>query len=726
MKKIITLVAIGIMLFQSNLVFALNLETIEAYGVDTVAGYGTILSTAKTLANVDIVFKVVKPDTTSFIIEAKTGKSGVATVNVSDYHTKKAGRYTLMARYANKTKYGASSYFDVFADKLSPEKSAISVDKKIAKADSSDAVLVKVLLNDAYSNPLKGHMVNLISSRKTDKIVSSAKFSNEQGVFIFNVSSAEEGLSVFSIYDVTENVVLNDRIQVAFINDLNAMGGTFDSLIQKAKAASSGPISRFEFSGLPSTINAGQNINFTLKAVDSDGLTVENYSGTVHFSAEGSNSSNVILPEDYTFKDSDLGMHEFALSLKFISNGTYKIVATDVSDLLIRGEKEVIVGTSGSSGSGSTVKPTITMPVAGTYGQDELTISGTASVSSIVKIYDNSNLMGSVQAGLDGKFSYQTGVLNNGTHAFMVKVVDSADTVLSESAVVNVTIDKDAPAVDDVVLEPSGQAEPGSKVNIKIYTEENLMTVAVIFDSDIYELTASLSDPSIYTGQLPMPSTEGLFSIDVVLVDQLNNEATYEGVAEIMVKKGAVSVPVNDAIDTVEPIDTNLNGSAGLPPSQVIGVIAYGSDNRVTLVWEAATDDEAISKYRINYGLLPSSLNNQVDTVDSKTTWYIPSLENGKEYYFSVFAIDNEGNESVSGSMVVSAIPFTLEVENALPERPSLPLGVVDNEVLLKYAALEGIPSELVRNGPELIWLLFGTGVLSGVSRKLSKKKNRK
>jgi hypothetical protein len=37
-------------------------------------------------------------------------------------------------------------------------------------------------------------------------------------------------------------------------------------------------------------------------------------------------------------------------------------------------------------------------------------------------------------------------------------------------------------------------------------------------------------------------------------------------------------------------------------PSQVSGLIAYGSDKRITLVWDAATDDKLVQKYKIYYG----------------------------------------------------------------------------------------------------------------------------
>lgn len=728
MQKVVSILAALMIVSIGSIANAAGLSVVSAYGVDTIAGYSSIVSTSKTYPNVNVVFKIEKPDNTSFSISDKTDSAGVAVADVDEYHTKTAGRYYVSARYESQATYGQKSYFDVYADEVSLSSSTVSVDKSVVKADGNDMGNVNVKITDQYGNPVEGHSVFLISSRNGDSVVLRDKqFTDESGNIGFSVSSTSEGLSVYSAYDVTEGKVIDKRVQVAFMMNYGATGGTLDTLFDKAYAQSSGPVASFEISDLPANIAPNQNISFKTTARDSSNLKVENYTGTVHFSAEGANSINAILPEDYVFKPDDLGEHDFGLGLKFIQPGTYTIVVTDISNQLIKGEKIVTVGsetnTTTTTSTGSSIS--IATPTAGTYGQDQFTISGTATAGSNLKVFDGTTQLAAIQAGNDGKFSYQTEVLSTGEHSFVVKAVDASEVVLAESAAVVVIVDKSAPQVEDIILTPSGQAEPGSVVNLQVYSEEGLLTVAVIFNSDITELNPSLENPSIYVGQLPMPAEEGTYSISVVLVDQLNNEQTYDDAASIEVKVGAVSTLPDDDVTSTDAVDETLSGD-GLPPSQVIGAVAYGSDKRVTLVWDAATDDGQIVNYRIYYGTNPTNLIGVVDTFDNKTTWYVPELDNGKEYYFSIFAIDEMGNESVSGSQIVSAIPFTLEVQNALPDRPASELGMGAEDALLKGSAIEGrVPDELVQNGPELIWLLLGTGLMSGVSRKFSKKKRK-
>lgn len=730
MKKIIYLIALIFALGQSGVVNAQVLNKIEAYGVDTIAGYSSILSTSKTYPGVKVVFSVEKPDGSNFTLTGKTNENGVATVDVDEYHTKKAGRYYVSVRYESQSEYGARSYLDVFPDLVSLSVSDLKVDKGVVKSDGSDMAKITVKLTDQYENPIDGHHLYLISSRTGDLIKTiDNQYSNVNGEMSFSVSSVAEGLSVYSAYDVTEGKVLDKRVQIAFMDSYANTGGNLDSFIMKAYAESSGPINKFDISGLPLTISPNQNISFSVTAQDSNGLTVENYTGTVHFSAEGSNSINAILPEDYVFKPDDLGKHDFGLGLKFIQPGTYTISVSDVTNQLIKGEKLVTVSSS-TSGSTSQISSgvSISTPTAGTYGQSQFSVSGVAPAGATLQVYDGTLQLTQIQAGSDGKFTYQTGELADGAHSLSVTALDASSTVIGQSAAVDIIVDRNAPKVEDFILDPSGEAEPGSIVNVKVYSEAGLLTAAVIFNADIYELNPSLENPSIYIGQVPMPADSGSFGFSVVLVDQLNNEATYDDVATITVKVGAIAQPDDDTTGTVVPdsvVDAEgLDGN--LPPSQVIGVVAYGSDKRVTLVWEGAQDDGQISKYRIYYGLNPASMTSSVDTMDSKTTWYIPDLENGKEYYFSVFALDDQGMEGISGSQVASAIPFTLEVQSAITDRPTSQLAFGSDDAYLRGSAIEGrVPDELYQNGPEMLWLLLGSGVLSGLSRKLSRLKRK-
>jgi hypothetical protein len=149
-------------------------------------------------------------------------------------------------------------------------------------------------------------------------------------------------------------------------------------------------------------------------------------------------------------------------------------------------------------------------------------------------------------------------------------------------------------------------------------------------------------------------------------------------------------------------------------------LIGYGSDKRITLVWDAATDDKQVKNYKIYYGQDVKDLSQNVMTTDASTTWYVPNLEDGKEYFFAVTAIDNEGNESAAKSEIVSAIPFMLEVKNALSTGPAQTIASTD----LHPAAYSGpFPTNAPKTGPEVEFLFFGSAAVSGLLRLLKKRK---
>src|SRR6516164_2262760 len=74
-----------------------------------------------------------------------------------------------------------------------------------------------------------------------------------------------------------------------------------------------GALSRFVFSA-PASIPAGTPFSFTVTAEDKFGNVETGYTGTVHFSAQASDTQ-AALPADYTFTAADAGTHTFSATL---------------------------------------------------------------------------------------------------------------------------------------------------------------------------------------------------------------------------------------------------------------------------------------------------------------------------------------------------------------------------------------------------------------------------
>ncbi len=101
-------------------------------------------------------------------------------------------------------------------------------------------------------------------------------------------------------------------------------------------------------------------------------------------------------------------------------------------------------------------------------------------------------------------------------------------------------------------------------------------------------------------------------------------------------------------------------------PSDVEGLVAYPGDGEVTLQWDPATDDTAVTGYYIYSGLSSVSEDGGSYTFGSTdagdiTSYTMEGLSNDVTYYFAVTGYDEAGNESVNYSFEADATPVSAD-----------------------------------------------------------------
>ncbi|MBT5016985.1 hypothetical protein HN748_01945 [Candidatus Peregrinibacteria bacterium] len=790
MKKLLTRLTLGIFAFVLLIpgVNAVNSD-IQVDATDTVAGYGTLVRVSDGPANSNLELLLEKPDGGKIIFEAETSSKGSTKVDIAGFYTKKAGDYELsVSTIEGASATSNLETFQVYADNVSTSRSLMEVNKQTASANGNDYVNLKVHLYDRYNNPIHGHTVDLLSSRLTDEIVriSSNPYTNELGTIQFNAYSREAGVSTFIAHDSTEGVALNDRAEIAFYapsNQISEMGGNKHG-VTLASGEDSGPVSYLAIEDLSSSVTLNSSQNFTITAYDDDGVIASDYTGTVRFSSSDNNST---LPDDYTFEAEDQGSHTFSLSLSFKTEGTQTLTATDIDNTDVFGEFDVEVDTSGSGASTtgdnteyvSDEDFTISTPIAGTYSADSLTFTGEATYGLSVQVYDNDLILGETTVTAENAYSYQVSSLEDGEHIFVLKTETSAGEIQDTSDEIKIQIDTTAPVLDYAEMYPEGEIEAGSTFTITVYTEPDLPQVGVIFNSALYELTEDLVSSGMYEGSFTTPEALGEYTIDVLLVDEIGNEISHTAELSVTV----IESTTEEIPETTE--DAELYEAAEEEiiyyPGQVTGIEALAGDGRVTLSWEAPEtviteaeyeewliaqeeennkdedettedveeideelaeeDDEleegeleeeipeiefTIDHYRIYYGPTPEMMTQKVDTWDSGTTWYVPSLYNGSTYYFSVVAITDEDLESLQKSESTSGSPEAEEIvaiEEAAEEMAKEEEIEAAEEAAVETALEEEeIPTE---TGPEVAWLLlFSIGFTQGYAT-LRKRRNK-
>lgn len=692
-------VAIGLLLI-STAVFAQTYQTyvpFEVYGLNTVAGSSTILKTSKITPGTKVIFNVKKPDGQTVNIPVQTNNVGVATVDFSDYHTKLAGTYFISVNKEGATESPRVNSFIVYPGQVSGSLSEIYPKDQVIRLASESAKLTVKLL-DAFKNPISGHKVKLISGSATDqiKLSKNSDVSDNNGEVFFQINSKNSGVVSYSVYDVTSDVILDSKAKVVYFNSNNEIFQNTpvvkSASYTPAYGNSAGPVDGFEFEDVPGDITANQSVTLKITAYDNNKQSVLNYTGKVRFSIDGANSTFANVPDDYTFTLQDQGSHTFSLAFLFKQAGSYNLKVTDLDNFAVFGTKTITVNAGGSGNANIQSGIVISNPVAGTYSSNVQVVSGTAPAGAKLKIFDNDKEIASVIADASGKYSFTTGLLIDGSHKIYVASVNDIGTIVATSSTVDVNIDTQAASVSQVTIEPEGAVDPGTVIKVKLYAEENLSKAQVVVSGNVYNLAKNVQ--GYYETSFSAPIEFGEYKLNFVLVDDLGNESKFT--AEKVIKVGT------------------LDFTAKSKPGKVTGLIATPADTRVTLNWIAPVASlNPIKNYRVYYGSSPNQLTNAVDTFTAATTWYIPNLANGAEYYFAVAAVDTKGNVSEGFEKIVSSIP-TSSVVYAQP--PEITNGVQGGE------ALNDMKKDVSESGPEMLWLLL-LSAIGGILYSIQAKK---
>ncbi|MBR0801686.1 RHS repeat protein, partial [Bradyrhizobium jicamae] len=118
---------------------------------------------------------------------------------------------------------------------------------------------------------------------------------------------------------------------------------------------------------------------------------------------------------------------------------------------------------------------------------NRLTLTGTAEAGSKVLVFDGATQIGTATVGTNGTWSFATGTLADGTHAFTSEAVDAAGNVSTVSSALKVTVDTVAPNAPVLLSDTlttsnrvvvSGTAEAGS--TIKLYEGSTLLGTTVV------------------------------------------------------------------------------------------------------------------------------------------------------------------------------------------------------------------------------------------------------
>lgn len=645
-------------LIAATLTLSLPVSALGAIRIDvedTVAGLGAtaFAPDLPTGADAQAVFGI--PGGGERTVRVERGADGVARADLAASDSTKAGSYTVELR-AGASVLGAAS-FTVVPDSVDAAMSDVRIDRSVIDTDGADAATVTVTLRDRYGNALTGRPVTLVASRKSDQVEPVEPQTDASGSQRFYVYTDMPGHLSLRAIDLLSGVVLESTAEIDAGNP-RAVGGTYDYYAPQAPVyapypspyASYAPpadtrtfytdgrrapsygnflgqvtgtfdvVDHFEVTA-PAELPIDEEApKITLRAVDRQGRSVENYLGTAVFT---STDPDAILPNfgEYTFKERDLGQKEFPLVLRFKTPGAQTVRIEDKTDPSIRGEATINVASGGDSGAAGTI--VITSHKDGdVVSTTDITIKGTGPE------YTNLTVMGGtrdVQSDTDGIGNFEAVIqLAPDQQDFTIRVRD--DQGKFDSGPLHLVLDKNPPEVGAITFDPS-EPEEGENVLVRVETDPDLPKVVFLLDDATADrptatLTANPDDARIYQAFFPAPGP-GEHQVSIIASDASGNPREVRAVLVVKTR--------------------------GLPV--VAGLTAQARTNAVALQWDPVP--EQVTGYRVYVGEQEGTFDYSLDTGRPVTKATVAGLRPGTTYYFAVTAL-RDTMESMEKSQVLN------------------------------------------------------------------------
>lgn len=288
-----------------------------------------------------------------------------------------------------------------------------------------------------------------------------------------------------------------------------------------------------------------------------------------------------------------------------------------------------------------------------TYGAD-FTIDTTAPVTSITAPANNAVIAGGSTATITASAT------DNSSVASVDILIDGSVKTTLASGPYNyswntTSVSLGAHTIQAIARDPYGNIGPSQIVNVTV-ADKTAPTVS---------LTAPANNATVI-GTIPLTATAadntggtGVAKVEFYVQDALvgtdttspysinwNSTALVDGNYTVYAKAYDKAVPANTT--PTQPITINIDNTDDEPPTAPGNFRSTGATlDTISLAWNASTDNEGVTGYRI-------SRNGTVIATVNALTYTDTSLSDGTSYNYTISALDAAGNNSQTRSVSAS------------------------------------------------------------------------
>lgn len=601
---------------------------------DSIAGIGMLVSASGFTGQQNADLVLIPPSGDYAVFPLTIDETGKGEIRVPGTSVETAGEYRAFLGSGGE-RLSSDTVFQVLPDSVDTEASSLSANRRTLRADSSDAVTVTVALQDRYGNPLSDRPVELRANPASVVIEEEQRDTDEMGEKIFTVTASREGSFTLRAIDLLSNTLLTQVLTMNAGATSTSPSPYAAQLIQQAEAAlptanvAFGKQTGFEVTVEPRRLNINDLGNLTIRAVDADGNTVEDYAGTADISC--STDPDAILPGfsdrpkhgSVEFISKNLGRKFLPLSVSFKRTGRHILHVEDTADSSLSGEILVTVTPEGATDltepltitshtQNGTIRETI-VTVEG-VGQPYTTVEITGGVKKATGDTDDRGLF-SIPVTLDPTYNEYT-----------LHISDN----VGDEYTLHLVRDADPPVITSATYAPEG-AQEGTQVLLVVQGEPGLSDVKMRLSEQEYTLAEDDLKPGVYQLLFTAPAM-GTYHPSILSRDTAGNRS--------------------------ELLTTFTVSPSKLPMVKRVKVKAQAAG--VDLSWDLLTT-ETVDHYRVYVGETPEEFGNTLDTPDAaQAEATVTGLKGGVTYYFAVTAVQGERESDKSEIVSTRALGLSL------------------------------------------------------------------
>ncbi len=635
---------------------------------NTVAGLGTQVTLKGCEANKSYTLTMQGPAGAPYTQSIVTNEQGDAATLIPGKSATIAGQYRIQAG-------DATAAFSVTPDKIDDASSVLSASATSVAVGGT--VTVTAILRDKYENAIADRpVIALLSNRPEDRVQANAQQSDSMGRMTWLVTAATAGSMNLTAYDILSAKALSARI------DVSVGGGgsrVYAAALTGNERGGTIPVDRFEIligdeklsdvlDGKRRNISVKANELFTVTivALDSKGDPVEDYLETVIMTSSDGEAEfprkgiDPAKPDEapIVFRPVDLGARKLPLGFLFRNGGQQTIDVQEQGNPGIEGSFTITVEGGGSSGGGKIV--ILDPKDRSVIGATTVRLQGNAPSLINLKVKGGS---GTINGGSDAEGVFRIEVpLHAGDKE--ATLIVSSENGTYESEPVHFFIDMDAPVISGASFNPeSGYA--GEEVTITMRSEPKLTSSTATVDGTAITLTESATEPGVYTGKFTAGADEKSYTFTFLALDSVGNASP--------------------------PLQAQWSAHKR-KPGKVLNVKASSKPQGVMVEWEAPEGKMSIGQYKIYIADKedPENILYSVETKRNVNSALIKDLQLGREYAFTLTAVNTEGQESEERSDPAFAGPQGLSLK-ATPDGGKVflewtpPLNLPLAQYILKY-----------------------------------------